>query len=107
VAFGSDAWRCVSAVPDSAWDEGLNSRLLRPFRQIRLAPPKTWEFPGCMEEDAFRYWILTENDDPRLCLSTDGRAFDTSGSEADLVSLYKQHKRMAPLIQAAAGSVLP
>jgi len=50
---------------------------------------------------------LTENDDPRLCLSTDGRAFDTSGSEADLVSLYKQHKRMAPLIQAAAGSVLP
>ena len=60
-----------------------------------------------LEEYAYNFWFLLKNDDPIICLDTTGMAYRTDGRYYDLRQLYKDERRLWPLITEVAGDVLP
>lgn len=50
---------------------------------------------------------MLKNDDPVICLDTDGRLHKMNGEAHDLVASYSRHKRVWPVIIESALELLP
>lgn len=103
--FGRDRWRCLNGMCDtSGYGTGIREECFAAFPKAQsaldgLRPEK----PKCFEAP-YRFWFLLRNDEPRLCLSTDGRLWDRQGTDWDLVEEYgRQGRNIWRLVVHTAG----
>ena len=102
-----DRWECRNGYADtSGYGGGKRNNLFKEFRSLakedNLRHTKT--FHG---EYAYNFWFLLKNETPILCLDTTGMAYRTDGSSYDLVRMYKDERRIWPLIFEVAGDMFP
>ncbi|MCC6630402.1 MAG: hypothetical protein IT340_23740 [Chloroflexi bacterium] len=107
-AFGRVQWTCRSGAVDSA------GFVVEPVQRAWFA-----RFDGAaarlvihdhadlVRQPAYRFWFLLRDNEPVLCLETTGRAWDRHGHEHRLDALYRQGRRLWPVIVAVAGDLLP
>ncbi len=92
--FGRDRWRCLNGMCDtSGYGTGVRDEYFEAIPQAQnaldiLRPDKLRCF-----EPSYHFWFLLRNDEPRLCLSLDGRLWDRQGNEWDLMKEYGRQGR--------------
>lgn len=69
---------------------------------LRVRDPKN--FPG---HPAYRFWFVRRNGQAQICLETSGWAWAADGTAYELMALYRQARRIWPIISRIAGPVLP
>jgi len=102
-----ESWECRNGYADtSGYGGGKRHSLFEKFPSLCKAdhPVKTNPF---LREDAYSFWFIIRNDDPVLCLDTNGVARGLDGTEYDLVNMYKRNPRIWPLIFKMANDLLP
>ena len=55
---------------------------------------------------AYTFWVLLKNNAPVLCLAEDGRAWDRNAHEHDVSAMYREGRRLAPLVWTLIGNHL-
>lgn len=102
-----ELWECRSGFFDtSGYGGGKRRDFFEKFPAL-ASHPLPQRHPALQFDFAYYYWFLLRDQEPQLCLNTDGMVFTTSGAVHDLLPLYKQKRRIWPLINKAAGSLLP
>ena len=103
-----DNWECRNGFLDTSGCESSGTRrhLFEKFPSLqdREDLRKTVPFLG---EYSYNYWFLIKNDDPLLCLDTNGIAHRRDGACRDLLALYMATRRIWPLIVEVACDFLP
>lgn len=56
---------------------------------------------------AYQFWFLLRDEKPKLCLEFSGTAYRLDGKSIDLMPLYKQYRRIWPIISEVALDLLP
>lgn len=101
-------WQCRNGFCDSSGYEGSSKRTewFEQFPEIRNADPpelsRAWKL-----EPSYCYWFLLKGNVPELALDTDGRVYRKDGQVIELASLYKQSRKIWPLIMAVAADLIP
>ena len=99
--------RCVNGFLDtSGYSGGPQTALFErfPVAKERLLERRKDDVLG---EPAYRFWFICRDGDPVLCLDKDGTAWTRDGQVHDLPGLYRQHKRIWPLVWKLLGPYLP
>ena len=100
--FGYNRYKWVNGILDtSGFDGGVRKEFSR-FKDAsdhlrRLTEGMSEaakQFPG---HPAYDFWFLLMNDNPVLCVHTEGLVFKYD-DQNDLVKMYKKHKRLFPLV---------
>jgi len=103
-----DVWQVRNGYEDTSGIEGGSIRQdffeFFPTASERLE--KHFE-NDVLEEPAYRFWFLVKNGAPQLCLETTGKAYRLDGGVINIVSDFKKHRRIWPLIVSAAIELLP
>jgi hypothetical protein len=103
--FASRVWTCRSAVHDSSGMDGtfVDSALRR------FVIPKRELFSreeSARLEQGYSFWLIWRSSSALACLCEDGRAWTSSGSELELVGIYRKHRRIMPLLLQLVGDHL-
>jgi hypothetical protein len=107
--FGPTHWDCRNATEDtSGGSGGTRTSLFDRFPRARQRL-EVGERGDLFGVPGYRFWFLQQEREPRLALELSrGTAWLQDGREIDLVALYrKEGRRIAPLVWAAAGHLLP
>jgi hypothetical protein len=56
---------------------------------------------------AYKFWFLTRDDEPLLCLETNGTVWRRDGASFSLPELYSKHHRVNLLLSTVANDLLP
>lgn len=101
-------WECRNGFLDtSGYGGGRREEWFSQFSKIGTRPRPQKMASDSSWADAYYYWFLVCDGEPKLCLSTDGNAFKRSGEVFDLALLYQAKRRIWPLITTVALDLLP
>ena len=105
-AFGVEDWRCRNGFIDtSGYGGGVSSVFDKfPQAQERLRVELKDDI---FQSPAYRFWFLRKNEKPVLCLETTGTLWNKKGKEFNLAELYKEERRVWPMVIKVAGDLLP
>jgi hypothetical protein len=114
-AFDADRWRCMSVVGGSLGSASpvLREDLLEPFGRVAPTVPRHAYPPDALDEEAFGIWVITRNDEPRVCLTESGIGYFHGGGELDFGKLFEgtrrqgEPSRIAPVVAALGERFLP
>lgn len=107
--FSRAQWRCVNAYHDSSGTDGssLNEQLFENFPTARRAAEERRP-DDVLGVAAYRFWFLTKDQTPLLCISSDGLLWNTGGQRLDLFARYRNSGRnIERLVNEQAGDLLP
>ncbi len=104
--FGVTEWECRNGFLDSSGMEGGVWKDFQyfPGAQARLAVRLGDDI---LKQPAYRFWFLRKGNEPMACLEKTGTAWTRDGRTFDLPALYKQHKRIWPVVFEVLGDQLP
>lgn len=105
--FGKEKWECRNGYDDSTgMGECGVSHLFNQFpeakERLRVSVPN-----DLLEIPAYRFWFVIRDYKPLICLETTGAVWNDKGQSFDLTKLYKEEKRIWPVVMAIAGHLLP
>lgn len=96
--FGKDKWNCKNGYFDSS-DGGCGVQdgafQLFPKANKHLKERMVDDFLG---EPAYRFWFITRNEKPVLCLETTGNLWTLDGNQHQLMNVYKEKQRKLWLV---------
>ena len=105
-AFGNHDWECRSGYEDTSGYGGGVRSYFKKFPQarerLRIGLPDDF-----LEEPAYRFWFLCRENQPVLCLETNGMVWTEKGKAYILTDLYASKRKVWPMIQEIAGDLLP
>ena len=102
-----DKWECRNGYEDtSGYKGGKREHLFKEFPSLRKEENLRHTEPF-IDKYEYSFWFLLKNEAPVLCLDTSGIAYRTNGNFYDLRSMYKDKRRIWPLIFEVAGDLLP
>lgn len=102
-----ERWECRNGFQDtSGYGDGKLESWFNRFPGIETRQPPKRLADGKLDV-AYSYWFLVNNEEPVLCLDTDGRVYTLGGDLHDLVAIYAKRKRLWPVIAETAIALLP
>lgn len=96
--FGVHRWTCRQGVHDSS------SALFHAFPGVQRSTDSSYAGQWPRFDPACHFWFLCRDEEPRLCLSTDGRLWDTAGMTWDLMHEYQSLDRSLWGLLAITGA---
>ncbi|MFA5786146.1 MAG: hypothetical protein WDA71_04040 [Actinomycetota bacterium] len=106
-ALGRSRWECRNGYCDTSGHGG--GTRLEWFERFPAARDRSRVglADDFLETPAYRFWFLLQDDVPRVCIETTGKAWDERAHEHDLQDLYRRDRRIWPVVIAVAGHLLP
>ena len=102
-----ERWECRNGFCDTSGDGGgKREEFFKCFPQLSVNLP-TVEFANGRIDSAYLYWFLLRNNEPQVCVDTDGRLYKANGEVHDLMAIYRKAKRIWPIIAEFALEMLP
>ena len=105
--FGVQRWYCINGVEDaSGYGGGIRNAFFEQFPQARgrLEIHETTDF---FREPAYRFWFICKEENPVLCIETNGVIWTATGKAYNLKELYAAKHRIWPLVMEVAGDLFP
>ena len=104
--FGPHVWTCRNVVHDSSGMERtyIDWPLLKRFPLVAAEVGQQGD--EAQWQRAYTFWVLLKNNAPVLCLAEDGRAWDRNAHEHDVSAMYREGRRLAPLVWTLIGNHL-
>lgn len=104
--FSLDKWECRNGYLDSS---GYSHGILIDFDKFPKAKERARinEKSDILNNPAYRFWFIKQNDDPKLCLETNGTVWDKNGQEYDLSQLYKKNRKISEVVYKITNNLLP
>jgi hypothetical protein len=106
-AFGRAEWRGENGCFDTAgYGGGVR------FEWFGRFPPASERLAARADDDllgisAYRFWFLARDQEPEICLEANGTAWDRNGVSYDLLTMYRNARRVWPVVYSFAGHLLP
>ena len=102
-----ERWECRNGYEDtSGYGGGKRDYLFEKFPSLGKVD-NLRNITQLLGEYAYNYWFLIKNDDPILCLDTNGEVYRQDGIRYNLTNLYKYKRRIWPLIFEVGRDILP
>lgn len=100
-------WTCRNGFYDTSGDECFVVDYFERFHdsakeRLRVRLPN-----DILQEPAYRFWFLLEDEQPLICLETTGFVWVKRRKPVNVMDLYRKKRRIWPIIMEAAGDVLP
>jgi hypothetical protein len=104
--FGVHQWLCLQGMHNSTGPSGcyIRTTLFDAFPQVQGISSSSYAGKWPQFEQSCHFWFLCRDEEPRLCLSTDGRLWDTSGKTWDLMQEYESLGRNLWRLVVATGA---
>lgn len=106
--FRPERWSSRSGFHDSSGLEGSYMEVdwfkLFPCAADRVRVSAADDF---LRQPAYRFWFITRDNEPMICLETTGTAWNLNGDCIDIPATYKRHRKIWPLILKVAEDLLP
>ena len=102
-----ESWECRNGFCDSAGPiHGPRDEWFKLFPQLANRHPlrRIADLPFSAE---YYHWFLVRDREPLLCLRSDGLVADRTGRGIECWAEYQRSRRIWPVIQLAAGHLLP